>query len=137
MNIRYTPKQRLQLARQIHLLTQEGKGRRRIERALGITYDTITRYLAMPYPTEEEIAAASDELPPPMATAGGLKTIRAYLSQQDLERLKATSGDPAPNLSDLTRQAIRFWCDALEHINGNDHSPVRLCGVKVRFERKA
>jgi hypothetical protein len=71
-----------------------------------------------------------------MATAGGLKTIRAYLSQQDLERLKATSGDPKPNLSDLTRQAIKFWCDALEHINGDDHSPVRLCGVKVRFERK-
>ena len=137
MNIRYTPRQRLALTRQIHLLKKQGKGRRIIERATGVSNDTITRYLALPCPTEEDIANASDELPPGVDTAGGLKQLRAYLTPQDMERLKATSGDATPNVSDLARQAVRFWCDALERINANDHSPVRLCGVKVRFERKA
>jgi hypothetical protein len=135
MNIRYTPRQKLHLTRQIHLLTKEGKGRRRIERALHISNDTINRYLALPCPTEEEIAAAPDEHPPGMDTPGGLKQVRAYLAPEDMERLKATSGDAKPNVSDLARQAIRFWCDALEHINGDDHNPVQLCGVKVRFQR--
>jgi hypothetical protein len=136
MNIRYTPRQRLLLTHKIHLLTKKGNGRRKIERALGVSNDTISRYLAMPCPTEEEIAAASDALPPSKTTDGGLKYVRAYLPPRDLERLLATSGDPSQSTSDLLRQAVRFWCDALEHINSDDHSPVRLCGVKVRFERK-
>lgn len=136
MNIRYTPKQKLQLTRQIHLLREEGQSMSKIAKVLHITRNTITSYLALPYPTEEEIAAAPDELPPHKNTAGGLKYVRTYLPPQLLERLMATSGDQKPNLSDLARQAVEFWCNALERINANDIKPVKLCGVKVRFERK-
>jgi hypothetical protein len=136
-SIRYTPRQRLLLTHKIHLLTKKGNGRRRIERALGVSNDTISRYLALPCPTEEEIAAASDELPKGKDTQGGLKYVRTYLPPQLLERLMATSGDSSQSVSDLVRQAVGFWVDSLQAINSGDTTPVKLCGVKVRFERRA
>ena len=136
MNIRFTPRQRLEVARNCHMLAKEGMSRRGIQRELKISNDTVYRYLAIPCPTEDEITAAPDEYPSGKETDGGLKTIRTYLSPAEMERLKSTSDEAKPNLSDLTRQAIRFWVDALEHINSDDTTPVKLCGVKVRFERK-
>jgi lambda repressor-like predicted transcriptional regulator len=137
MNKRYTPRQQAEMARMCHQLRKGGMSLTSIAKEMGITRDTVTRYLERPCPTEEQIAAAPDEHPAGGRTDGGLVNVRVYLPVKVMERLKATSVHDNPTISALAREAIEFWCNAIERINSDDHSPVRMCGAKVRFERKA